>query len=462
MLTIKTKVMLASTAVFGTMLLALAFLVYRSVRDAETAKLDAHLEAQSEKLQSEIEEQHDEEVFPVAEDILSIKTEGLTDYHLRILDSTGTVVLDDKVLPAVPQQVVAQVFHRQQLTEDVTLDSRSYRMLISPVEVNGRNLCVLQLASSTIDLDESLSRLRLLFLLSIPTALLLASVGAYVITRAAFRPITSMIETARRITADNLDSRLQLPAVKDEIRLLGETLNTMMDRISNTLNQQRQFIADASHELRTPLTVICSELEFVQQHTADAQSRESIGTALAEIDRLATMTQGMLMLTRMDLSQLPLNSDSVRLDELLVECVQLLKGLSSRKQINLRLHIDEAVEIAGDRDKLKSAMLNLLDNAIRYSNPCGKVSVSLGLAGANSVRIRVEDDGTGIEAADLPHIFRRFYRSAASRGKSSGSGLGLAIVEQVVSMHGGHIAVQSQPGKGSVFTIELPITQQNI
>ena len=461
MLTIKTKVMLAYTAVFGTMLLALALLVYRSVRDAETAKLGAHLEAQSEKLQSEIEEQHDEGVFPVAEDILSVKAEGLTDYHLRILDSTGTVMLDDKVLPAVPQQVVAQVFHRRQLTEDVTLDGRSYRMLISPVEVTGRNLCVLQLVSSTIELDESLSRLRLLFLFSIPISLLLASTAAYVITRAAFRPITSMIETTRRISADNLDSRLQLPAVRDEIRLLGETLNTMMDRISNTLNQQRQFIADASHELRTPLTVICSELEFAQQHAADAEARESIGTALTEIDRLARMTQGMLMLTRMDLSQLSLNPERVRLDELLVECVQLLRGLSSRKQVDLQVHIDEAIEVTGDRDKLKSAILNLLDNAIRYSNPCGKVGVSLGPAGANSVRIRVEDNGTGIEPEDLPHIFKRFYRSGASRAKSSGSGLGLAIVDQVVSMHGGSIAVQSQPDKGSVFTIEMPITQQN-
>ncbi len=459
MLTIKAKLILAYTTVFGMMLVGFSFLVYQSSREAETAKLDAHLEAEAERLQSEIEEQHDEGVFPVAGDIMSVRTEGLADFHVRILDSGGGVVLNDNVLPLPPAGMVSQILHRSAKADDITIDGRSYRTLLVPVEVNGSNVYVLQLAASTADVDASLRHLRLLFLFSIPAILLLASAAAYLITRSAFRPVTSMIETARRISAENLDSRLQLPKVNDEIRQLGETLNTMMGRISNAFNLQRQFIADASHELRTPLTVICSELEFVQKHTSDGQARESIGIALAEIDRLAKMTEGMLMLTRMDLSRLSLGSDRIRLDELLVESVQLLRALFAQKQVQLNLHLDEAVEISGDRDKLKSAILNLLDNAIKYSRPCGTVGVSLLVDETEPrvVRIRIEDNGPGIAPDDLPHIFKRFYRAAASRADSSGSGLGLAIVEQVVKMHGGGIGVQSESGKGSTFTIELPI-----
>jgi two-component system, OmpR family, sensor kinase len=458
MLTIRSKLILAYTTVFGVMLVGFAFLVYRNSQQAEIAKLDAHLQAQAERLQSEIEEQYDEGVFPVPGDLLNIRTEGLTDFHFQMLDSTGVVVLGDSVLPSIPRGLVQQLVHHSARTENIALKGQRYRTLLAPAEVNGRNVYVLQLVSSTVDAEASLANLRLFFLISIPAVLLLASVAAYFITRSAFRPITSMIETAGKISADNLDSRLQLPAVEDEIRLLGETFNTMLERISNSFEQQRRFTADASHELRTPLTVICSELEFAQKLTSDTQSRESIGTALAEIDRLARMTQGMLMLARLDASQNRLTSGPVRLDELLLESIQLLKALFAQKQLELQLHVDEAVEIIGDRDKLKSAILNLLDNAIKYSRNGGKVAVSLSVNRRTSpaISLRIADSGDGIAPAELPNIFKRFYRAPSSRADSSGSGLGLAIVEHVVKMHGGRINVQSKPGKGSAFTIVLP------
>ena len=459
MFSIRTKLILAYTTVFGVMLIGFALVVYRSSEDALTAKLDAHLEAQAERLQSEIEEQHDEGVFPVVSDLADIRTDGLTDFHFRILDSTGRALVKDSTLSSLSGSAASPTVREPVRAEEAVLGGKRFRVLAMPVGINGARLYVIQLAASTADLESSLDHLRLLFLFSIPFVLLLAALAAYVVTRTAFKPVSSMIETARRISADSLDSRLSLPKVNDEIRQLASTLNGMMDRISKAFKLQKQFLADASHEIRTPLTVICSELEFAYEHSTDEQARESIRTALAEIDRLARMTRGMLMLTRLDNSHLTLHRETVRLDELLVECIQLLKAVISQKHIDLHVHVDDAIEIVGDRDKLKSAIINLLENAIKYSNPCGAVRVSLrgNERSGDRVQIIIEDNGSGIGSSDLPHIFERFYRSASSRAESSGSGLGLAIVDQVVKLHGGRVKVHSEIGKGSTFTLELPL-----
>lgn len=457
MLTIRTKLSLGYTLVFGAMLAGFAFLVYRSSQDAERSKLDAHLEGQAERLQSEIEEQFDERQFPVAQDLVSIRAEGLIDLHVQVFDSAGSTVLSDSLLPPPTRTAITGILHGSPLRQDILLNGERYRTLLAPVEVGGKTVAALQLASSTVEADASLARLRFLFLISIPAALLLALVASSFVTRRAFQPIRSMIETARRVSANNLDARLELPRIHDEIRLLGETLNTMMERISGAFDRQRQFIADASHELRTPLTVIFSELEFIQRRTTDEPTSESIRTSLLELERLSRMTEGMLMLARLDASRLTLKREVFRLDELLLECVQLLKTLFSQKHLAIHLHIGEAVEVKADRDKLKSAFINLLDNAAKYSSDGGTVGVSLRMNGTASVRVEISDTGCGIAAADIPHVFKRFYRPASARAESSGSGLGLAIVEEVVNMHGGTVTARSTPGEGSIFVIELPL-----
>jgi two-component system OmpR family sensor kinase len=458
-MTIRAKLSLAYTCAFGIILAGFALLVYRSSSASEQATLDAHLEGLAERMQSEIEEQIGERKFPAPGDLSAIRAEGLTDPRFRIDDTTGSVVLGQGILPQLDRESLAQVLRGSSLRQDITIDTRNYRTLITPVEAEGRTVAILQLATSTAAAEANLARLRFLFLVSIPASLLLALGVAYVLTRRAFSPITLMIGMARKISADNLDARLQLPGVHDEIHQLGETLNSMMGRISNAFDGQRQFIADASHEIRTPLTVICNELEFVQQRTTDAQSGESIRIALSEVDRLSKMTREMLTLARMDAaSDFPLHCQTVRLDEILVESVQILKSLIAQKKLDLDLHIEEAVEITADRDAFKSALLNLLDNAVKYSPEGGTVGVALSMDGPLRVRIEVRDTGPGIDAADLPHIFKRFYRPAAARAGTPGSGLGLAIVEHVVKAHNGTVTVQSTPGRGSVFVVELPLS----
>jgi len=267
-----------------------------------------------------------------------------------------------------------------------------------------------------------------------------------------------MVETAGQISGRNLDRRLAIPPARDEVRHLAETLNGMIGRIEAAFRSQKQFVADASHEIRTPLTIICSELEFAARQATDPQVRESIATSLDEIDRLTRLTDGLLLLARLDAAQVHLTRTPVRLDELLLECVQRIDVVARKKEIQVNVDVPEEVEMSADRDTMQRIIVNLLDNAVKYSPPRTVVTASLCRGGAapGKIMLRIGDQGPGIPASALPHIFTRFYRADPSRSEQAGAGLGLAIVKELVGLHGGTISVTSDPGKGSLFTVELP------
>ena len=460
MLTIKAKIIIAYTLVFGMLLCVFAYLIYESSRRAEIAKIDTRLESHADKIKTEIEEQSDEDRFPTAGEFGDIVTDGLPGVLFEVRDSAGETILKDSLLSTKPITFVTPTLMPRKKLSRINMNSERYRVLATPVEVDDRYLYSLLVAAPMTEAARNLAHLRLLFLISIPSALVLASIAAYIITRSAFRPIATMVATARQISASNLDQRLLVPPANDEIRQLAETLNSMIERIDSAFNAQRQFIADASHELRTPLTIICSELEFAKRRVADGETIESLQNSLSEIDRLARMAESLLLLARLDSSTSLITFSPVRLDELLPECVQLVNKIAEQKGIQIKVHVDEAVEIQGDSERLKSALLNLLDNAVKYSQTGGEVRVSLSILTSpdREAQITVADNGHGISPDDLPHIFERFYRASSNRGESSGSGLGLAIAQRVISLHSGDIQVASELSEGTVFTVNLPIS----
>jgi heavy metal sensor kinase len=460
MLTIKAKIIIAYTLVFGMLLCVFAYLIYESSRRAEIAKIDTRLESHADKIKTEIEEQSNEDRFPQAGEFGDIVTDGLPGVLFEVRDSAGEAVLKDSLLSTKPITFVTPTLMPRKKLSRINMNGERYRVLATPVEVDDRYLYSLLVAAPMTEAARNLAHLRLLFLISIPSALVLASIAAYIITRSAFRPIATMVATARQISASNLDQRLLVPETNDEIRQLAETLNSMIERIDSAFNAQRQFIADASHELRTPLTIIYSELEFAKRRVDDGETIESLQNSLSEIDRLARMSESLLLLARLDSSASLMTFSPVRLDELLLECVQLVNKIAEQKGIQIRVHVDEAVEIQGDSERLKSALLNLLDNAVKYSQAGGKVQASLSILTSpdTEARIIVADNGPGISPGDLPHIFERFYRASSNRGENSGSGLGLAIAERIVSLHNGSIVVDSEIGKGTVFTLILPVS----
>ena len=463
MLTIKARIIIAATCVYAATLVTFGYLVYRNIRETEISKLDAQLQSHSEKIQTEIEEQFDEQTFPNLQDLSEIVTTGLPTVRTQLYDTNGVVVIQDSPLAVYAKELWSSPYSGSTSFETVTLELDHYRCSWFPVEIEDHREFVLLVAAPLIDIERKLDQLRFFLLIGIPATLVITALAAYVISYAAFRPLTRMVHTARDISITSLDRRIQLPKAKDEVRLLAETLNAMIDRIERAVHSQKQFIADASHEIRTPLTVITSELEYALQRAAEPPVRESIQTSLAEIERLTTMAHDLLLLARLDASAKPTSWTAVRLDEVLIEAVRLVNRLAAKKDVKIDVYVEDAVEIFGDRDKLQRIVINLLDNAVKYSNNGGRVDVALQLAPTNAHRARltVSDAGSGIPEADLPKVFDRFFRVASSRSSGEGSGLGLAIVQKLVELHQGSIAVESTLGQGTTVILELPLMTEN-
>jgi len=454
---LRTKVTLAYTLAFGVMFAGFALLVYRNTRDASIAKLDASMETYAGKIEAEVQEQKGERIFPAPEEFRALPTGGLENprYLLRALD--GRPVLDDSLLgPLAPP--ARDALRGSPTRETAQIDGGEWRLYSGPVEVSDTAAFLVSIGVPMTAIESTLGTLRVFFLFAVPAVLLLAALAAWFITRAAFAPVTSMIGTAARISARNLGDRLSLPHARDEIRLLGETLNGMIERIEKAFDAQRQFVADASHELRTPLTIIRSELEFLTKRRRGKKEDAELRAIAAEVERLAGMADNLMLLSRLDDSPGVLKREPLRVDEVIVECVRDMSSLYRERGVRLEVRINEAVEISGDREGMQRVLLNLLENSLKFTKRGGRVRVALGRDSGDDlpVHVTVEDTGCGIAPGDLPHVFRRFFRGEASRGKEGGSGLGLAIVDHLVRLQGGIIAVESERGRGTVMSIRLP------
>jgi heavy metal sensor kinase len=455
-LTIKARIIMASTIVFGIALIGFATVIYHSSKRAEYAKLEVRLESHAEKLQTEIEEQVPEGVFPNLEDLNAIRTEGLLHVLRQLSDSKGQVVLTDSILSKEPTLTAITRTVRVPAFELLNIGGHSYLGYWIPVEVEEQNRFVLLVAVSLNEVDESLSGMRLMFYLVIPATLLLVALAIFLITRRALLPLDSMTKTARQITASNLDQRLDLPYTRDEVRTFAETFNGMIERINAAFQSQRQFVADASHEIRTPLTIVTSELEQALTYKPRPEVKAGIETSLSEIDRLARMTEGLLILARIDASRIGHEQSSYRLDELLVEVVQSLHRLAEVKEVSLSLYIEDAVEMIGYGATVRRAVMNVVDNAVKYTLANTEVSVRLETSSSSGVLIKVVDHGPGITETDQKRVFERFFRGENARANIEGSGLGLAIAKALIESQHGSLSLESTVGQGTTVTIVFP------
>jgi heavy metal sensor kinase len=267
-----------------------------------------------------------------------------------------------------------------------------------------------------------------------------------------------MTETARRISAEHLTRRLDETGAGDELDRLAQTLNEMLGRLDAAFKEMRQFTADASHELQTPLTILKGEMEVALRSPRSPEEYQRIlKSALEEIDRIARLVEGLLLLARADAGVLRMDRRPIDLAQLVEEVYGQARILAEAHSIDLRLGPVGPVSVQGDYAHLRRLLLNLVDNGIKYTLPGGHVALSLQSSGGWA-SIKVEDTGAGITPEDQARIFQRFYRSAAARSSGEGgAGLGLCIARSIAEAHGGRIEVESIPGRGSTFTVLLPI-----
>ncbi len=309
----------------------------------------------------------------------------------------------------------------------------------------------------------SLSRILLLIT---PLILLTAAIGGFVLMARPLRPLVALAQHAEQIGTHELGERLPVIATGDEMERLSLSLNRMISRLEDALNHDRRFSADVSHELRTPLTILRGELEqMVQARELPASLREGVGSALEEIDRLTKIVENLLAIARVDAGTDVTVRQGVDLASMAQWVVDQMHLLAEEKGITLHCRRREAGGAAvtlGDPARLQQVLVNLLDNAIKYTPEGGEIAVtaSVGVSRKDErvVVLEVRDTGIGIPPESLPHVFQRFYRSDKARSRESGgTGLGLSIVQAICHAHEGTVDIQSAEGVGTLVRVELPL-----
>ncbi|MEJ2739354.1 MAG: ATP-binding protein [Dehalococcoidia bacterium] len=306
-------------------------------------------------------------------------------------------------------------------------------------------------------IEESLAALVNIFMFAIPACLLIAGGGGVFLARRALKPVDIISRTAHEIEEGDLSRRIDIKT-KDELGRLAFTINQMIGRLEKSFARQKQFTSDASHELRAPLAIMQAESTLALQKERDAAAyRQSLETIAQEFDHMAATVDQLLSLARSDAAVEQLSPDEVNLADLLRSLISDVSVLCQDKGLSLEPDMNNDVIITGDKGKLKRLFLNIMDNAIRYTPRGGTILVSLSCEGQTAL-VTIRDSGTGIPEEHIPYIFDRFYRIDKARSRAEGgSGLGLSISRQIVEAHGGEISVKSQIGKGSTFTIKLPL-----
>ena len=335
-------------------------------------------------------------------------------------------------------------------------DGTPLRVLSRPHEVMGRSVLV-RVALSEDSVHGEWRRLALGLLFGLPVALAIAGLSGHWLARRALAPLDRMARHAERLTADNLDERLPVENPDDELGHLARVFNLSLGKIEESFAQLRRFTADVSHELRTPLTAIRSVGEVgLGDHPSEQGYREIIGSILEEADRLTVLVDTLLSLSRADAGEVPLHREEVDLLALARDVTGHLGVLAEEKAQSLAAEGSAPVVVAADRLVLRQALVNVVDNAIKYSPPDSRVRVVV-TADAAIGRIDVIDEGPGIPTAQRERIFERFYRIDKGRSREQGgAGLGLSLARWAVTAHGGRIEVESKEGEGSTFRISLP------
>jgi heavy metal sensor kinase len=313
------------------------------------------------------------------------------------------------------------------------------------------------------NVDATLSLLRTSLLVIAPFFVLLAGVGGWTVARRSLAPVAEMASRARSINAERLGDRLAVANERDELGVLARAFNDLLDRLEREFDRMRQFTADASHELRTPLAAVRGEAQVALTRDRPApEYRESLEVILEETTHMSRLVDDMFTLARADAGDVRVDARPVYLDDLVAECCRATRALAKQKGVDLAaVPAVAAVEVAGDEALLRRAIVNLLDNAIKYTEPGGRVRARAsfetdGEAGGEA-RVEVTDTGVGIDPGERERIFERFYRVDRARSRSEGgAGLGLSIVRWVVAAHGGRLELASEPGHGSTFSIVLP------
>ena len=320
-----------------------------------------------------------------------------------------------------------------------------------------------EVGTSAVPAEDTLTHVLVMLGVGLPVAVAVAVAGGFVLVRRALDPVARIAAKAEDITQHNLSERLPVVHSGDELERLSVSLNHMISRLEDAIHGSKQFVADASHELRTPLTVMRGELESLAQDAAlGRETRETLGSVLEEVARLGEIVESLFALSRLDAGEAPAQWLRFDLAELAATTAGQMGLLATDKNVTMECDSSCVAPVEGDRARLKQVIVNLLDNAIKYTPSGGRVRLSVRREQGFAI-LDVADDGPGIPAEALPHVFKRFFRVDPSRSREQGgAGLGLAIVKSICAAHGADVEVTSVPGRGSIFRVRQPLAGETL
>jgi heavy metal sensor kinase len=476
---VRSRLTLWYSSLFGAFLILLAGFTYFVYWSNSQERTDTNLQELSGTYLATFAAELRDEKGPDA--VTNAAREAMIEHRFRdvvyaIVDDKDQLILSSLELPAMggTDRFTPQIFESREFRDlaegsgktgngpfrNVPGRGERFRGYARPLSPDAPKLQLVVLQSLHAQ-HEMMEDIRGTFYWMIPLALLLASAGGYLLARKSLQPVTAMAVQARGMGAGRMSERLAVVNPRDELGTLALSFNELLERLEKSFEQQRRFVADASHELRTPVAILQGETEVTlsRPDRTSEEYRETLGILRDESQRLARIVEDLFTLTRADAGQYALQLREVYLDELVSDVLRHTRSLAISKEIALTSHIEPELPLKVDGDLLRRMLLNLLDNAIKYMKPGGKLNVECRREGTEYV-ICVTDTGIGIPAELQPRIFERFFRADKARsrreGETSGAGLGLSIARWIAEAHHGRLELTRSDSSGTTFTTYLP------
>jgi heavy metal sensor kinase len=465
--TIKFKMTLWYVAILGIILSCFSLFLYLTLADSLYKGVDNKIRTMAEIVASSTRSPFGAGTSMADLDQLMTERFGIRPLgrFIQILDESGRIGekstnLRDVQIPISVQTMKAAskgviTFETVQVMEKYPL-----RVVTMPIMENEKMVGIVQVGSSLEGVEEALDQLLLILLIAVPAALLIASAGGLFLANKALRPVDAITRIARRIGSGDLSQRIRIKRVNDEIGRLASTFNEMIAKLEKSFHQVKRFTADASHELKTPLTILRGEVEVgLKKKRGLKEYRRILASNLEEINRMSRIVEDLLTLSRADMGELIMEREEIELSALAREVWEDLQLLAKKKRIQLKFMDNGFTRVEGDPLFLRQLILNITENGLKYTRAGGEVAVRVkGDRDQGVVRLLVTDTGVGIPQKDLKRVFDRFYRVDGARSRETGgTGLGLSICQWIAQAHEGRIAVESKVGKGSTFTVTLPM-----
>src|ERR1700723_1668895 len=472
------------TVAFALVLLVLAFSMYAVLKADSVSRVDTDISQLADSflttVQAELKDQSGPDPVKLSVDE-AISEHSFRDYLCAVFGTDGKLVESSAVNFSTREKgsFSSEVFFASPSFQSLLTGSDGRTQDFVNLKAGGQHFrgyvrrfvtpygnYVLVVLFSLRQPEEFLESIRHTFALIIPLGILLASAGGYFLARKTLAPVASMSLQASKIDATNLDDRLAVVNARDELGTLAQSFNQLLDRLARSIDQQRRFMADASHELRTPIAILRGEADVAlsRPERSTGEYRESLQILREEARRLSQIVENLFTLARADAGNYPLTKTHFYLDELLGECVRAARTLAAAKEILLDLQSEDELLVDADEVLIRRMILNLIDNAIKFSPAGGHVSVTARREGARYV-VAVKDAGIGIPSDLQPRLFERFFRADRARthqnDPSTGAGLGLAISRWIAEAHQGELKLLSSDERGSVFVASLQPAPSN-